>query len=76
MSAEVVLVYSIDESECQLLAASLAAMREARDGDSAATVSNVDTPWKGLQYDGNTELLNGSQVQFVLILAIERQEDV
>ena len=76
MSAKVVLVYSVNEAERLLLAAPLAAMREARDSNPAATVSNVDTPWKGLQYDGNTELLNGSQVQFVLILAIERQEDM
>ena len=76
VSAEIVLVYSIDEAECLLLTASLAAMREARNSDSAATVSDINTPGKGLQRDGNTELLNGPQVQFVLILAIKRQENM
>lgn len=76
VSAEVVLVHSIDEAECLLLTASLAAMREARNSDSAATVSNVDTPGEGLQCDWNTELLNGPQIQLVLILAIERQENM
>jgi hypothetical protein len=76
VATEVILVYSIDEAECLLLAASLAAMREAGDSNAAATVSNIDTPGKGLQCDGNTELLDGPQVQFVLILAIERQENV
>lgn len=76
MSAEVVLVYSIDEAESLLLAAPLAAMRETRDSNSAATVSDVDTPGEGLQCDGHTELLNGPQVELILILAIERQENM
>ena len=76
MSAKVVLVYSVNEAERLLLAAPFAAMREARDSNPAATVSNVDTPGERLQCDGNTKLLNSAQVQLVFILAIERQENM
>lgn len=76
MSAEVVLVHSIDKAECLLLTASLATVREAGDSDSATTVSNVDTPGERLERDRDTEFLNGPQVQLILVLAIERQENV
>jgi hypothetical protein len=76
VSAEIVLVHSIDKAECLLLAAALAAMRETRNSDATATVSDVDTPGECFQRNGDTELLNGTQVQLVLILTIERQEKV
>jgi hypothetical protein len=76
VSAQIVLIHSIDEAECLLLAASLAAVRETRDSDSAATISDVDTPGEFFQRNGDTELLDGTQIQLVLILTIERQEDV
>jgi hypothetical protein len=76
VATEVILVYSIDQSECLLLTTAFAAMREARDGDSTATVSDVDTPGKGFESDGHTELSDSPQVQLILIFAIERQENV
>lgn len=76
VSAEIILVYSVDEAERLLLAASLAAMREPRDSNAAATVGDVDTSGEGIQCNGNTELLNGPQVKLILILAIERQENM
>jgi len=76
MSAEVVLVHSIDEAECLLLATSLATVREAGNSDSTSTVSDIDTPGERLQRDRHAEFLNGPQVQLVLVLAVERQKNV
>jgi hypothetical protein len=76
VSAQIILVHSIDEAESLLLTASLATMRETGDSDSTTTVSDVDTPGERLQCDGDTELLNCPQVQLVLIFAIVREEDV
>jgi hypothetical protein len=76
MAAEVILVYSIDQSESLLLTAAFAAVREARNSDSTATVSDVDTPGKGFKCDGYAKLFNSPQVQLILIFAVERQENV
>lgn len=47
VAAEIVLVDLVDQFEGFLLAASLAAVREAGDGDSTAAEGNVDADWEG-----------------------------
>jgi hypothetical protein len=76
VSAEIVLVDSIDEAECLLLTASLAAMRKSGNSNSTTTVGDVDTPRKCFERDWHTKLLNGPQVQLVLVFAVEGKENV
>jgi hypothetical protein len=76
VAAKIILVYSVDKAECLLLTASFATVREARDSDSTATVSDVDAPGKGFECYGHAELLDRSQIKLVLVFAIERQKDM
>jgi hypothetical protein len=74
--AKIVFVDSVDETERLFLAVSLAAMRKTRDRDSTPAIGYVDAPWEGLECDRHTQFFDGPQVELVLILAVEREEDV
>ena len=76
MSTEIVLVYSIDEPKSLLLTAALAAVSETRNSNSATTIGDIDAPGERLQRDWHIKLLDGPQVQLVLVFAIERQENM
>jgi hypothetical protein len=49
---------------------------EAGDGNAAATVDDIDGLGVGVEREGYTELLNGVEVEFVLLVSVEGEEDV
>lgn len=58
------------------LTAALTAMRKARDGDATSAISYIDTLWVLSQRERNTEFPDRVEVKLILLVAIEREEDM
>ena len=74
--AEIVFVNSIDEAERLFLAVAFAAIRKTRDRDSTAEIGDVDASWKRFERYWHAQFFDGPQVELILILAVEREEDM
>jgi hypothetical protein len=66
----------VDELESPLLAMTLTAVGETGDGDTAATVDDIDGLGVRVEGERHTELLDGVQVQLVFLVSVEGEEDV
>jgi hypothetical protein len=66
----------VDELEGPLLAMALATVWETGDSDTTATVDDINRLGVGVEGKRNTELLDGVKVQFILLVSVERQENV
>lgn len=76
VALEIFRVDLVDEFECPLLAVSFSTVGEPRNGDTAATIGHIDGLGVRIKSERNTKFLNGVEIELVLLVAVERKEDV
>jgi hypothetical protein len=76
VALDVLAVDLVDELEGPLLAMTLTAVGETGDGDTAATVDDIDGLGVRIKGERHAELLNGVEVQLVFLVSVEGEEDV
>lgn len=76
VALDVLGVNLVNELESSLLAMTLSTVGESGDSDTAATVDDIDGLGIGVESEWYTKLLDGVEVQLVLLVSVEGEEDM